>query len=179
MKMVLDKGAEWMATEADQTTSDKPTKQIKQPAVEPEILAPGNWPQRIAAAWQQTVHAIIETGKLLNEAKHVLDHGEFGDMIRDQLPFGPRTAQRLMNIAEHPVLANATHASHLPASWMTLYELSRLPALLVDGKLADGTITPRLERADIQRKVLGQEVPPRRRDGWRHQGDAGSLGTRR
>lgn len=35
-------------------------------------------------------------------------------------------AQRLMQIASNPALANATHVSLLPPSWGTLYELSRL-----------------------------------------------------
>jgi hypothetical protein len=52
--------------------------------------------------------------------------GTFISMIRsdDALPFNERTAQRLMKIAEHPVLTNTTHESHLPTSWTTLYELS-------------------------------------------------------
>src|SRR5215831_11535828 len=68
-----------------------------------------DWPQRIATAWQQTVHGIIETGKLLIEAKVCLGHGRFSDMIRDQLPFLPRAAQKLMSIAENPALANSSH----------------------------------------------------------------------
>ena len=158
--MVPDKGAapvaEWTATEANQsdvlgnTTSDKPAETTNQA----RSTDPGfqnwqsgrrsdsgsfdDWPQRIATAWQQTVHGIIETGKLLC------------------------AAQKLMSIAENPALANASHETHLPASWTTLYELSRHPARLVAEKIADGTITPRLERADVRRKVLGIEEPKRK-----------------
>jgi hypothetical protein len=47
--------------------------------------------------------------------------GTFISMIRsdDALPFNERMAQRLMKIAEHPVLTNTTHESHLPTSWTT------------------------------------------------------------
>jgi hypothetical protein len=31
-----------------------------------------------------------------------------------------------MVIAQHRVLANANHGSHLPPSWRTLYELTKL-----------------------------------------------------
>jgi Protein of unknown function (DUF3102) len=80
--------------------------------------------RRITAAWQKTVANIVETGRLLIEAKDDIGFGGFQEMIRAELPFGARTAQRLMEIAEDRVLSNATHASLLPASWMTLYELA-------------------------------------------------------
>jgi hypothetical protein len=34
-----------------------------------------------------------------------------------------------MEIARQPLLTNRTHASDLPPSWMTLYELTKLPDL--------------------------------------------------
>jgi hypothetical protein len=79
----------------------------------------------ITAAWQKIATEIIEVGRCLVQAKAEL-HGEFTTML-SELPFGPRTAQRLMAIARNPTLANPTHASLLPTSWMTLYELARLP----------------------------------------------------
>jgi hypothetical protein len=36
-----------------------------------------------------------------------------------------------------------------------------LDAPLLEAKIADGTITPRLRRDDVRRKVLGTECPPR------------------
>jgi hypothetical protein len=36
---------------------------------------------RISAAWQQAAVSIIETGRLLIQAKAALRHGEFGNMI--------------------------------------------------------------------------------------------------
>jgi hypothetical protein len=88
--------------------------------------------QRITAAWQNTVHNIIQTGRLLIEAKDDIGYGGFQEMIRAELPFGPNTAQRLMQIAENPVLSNAAHVPLLPASWGTLYELAKLPKHGVD-----------------------------------------------
>jgi hypothetical protein len=74
----------------------------------------------------------------------------------EALPFNERTAQRLMKIAEHPVLSNATHVSHLPTSWGTLYELSKATPKLLEAKIQDGTITPRLERSQVARKIFGK-----------------------
>ncbi len=114
--------------------------------------------RRITAAWQKTVANIVETGRLLIEAKDDIGHGGFQEMIRAELPFSPRTAQRLMEIAEDRVLSNATHASHLPASWMTLYELAKLhrelaklhrDGLDLETLIEEGAIHPKMERRDV------------------------------
>jgi hypothetical protein len=108
-----------------------------------------DWIDKISAEWRRATESIIATGRLLLEAKVAMP-GEFGAMIEHDLPFGPRTAQRLMAIARHPVIANATHASLLPPSWMTLYELTRLPDDRLLAEIKNGNITPRLERKDVQ-----------------------------
>src|SRR5580658_8460986 len=64
------------------------------------------WAARISAAWQQSVTSIIETGRLLTEAKAALDHGEWLPMVESDLPFQRNTAQRLMKIAADSRLAN-------------------------------------------------------------------------
>jgi hypothetical protein len=121
--------------------------------------------QRITAAWQNTVHNIIETGRLLIEAKDDIGYGGFQEMIRAELPFGPNTAQRLMQIAEDPVLSNAAHAPLLPASWMTLYELTKLPKRGVDLEvlIEERAIHPKLERKDV-RALLPPRKPEQRDD---------------
>ena len=107
------------------------------------------WTSRIAAAWQKGVEAILETGRLLIEAKAALKHGEFKSMVHHELPFNPGTAQRLMAIARHPVISNAAHAPLLPPSWMTLYELTKLSPETLLPKIEDGSITPKTERRDV------------------------------
>ena len=107
------------------------------------------WADRIAARWQESVDAIIDTGRLLCEAKAALEHGEFSGLIREKLPFGQRTAQMLMRIAEDPRLSNAKHVSLLPPAWGTLYELTRLDDQQFEAWLADGTIRPDMERKAV------------------------------
>ena len=89
------------------------------------ILAPGQltraeWAARITALWQQSLTGIIETGRSLIEAQDNLDHGEWLLMVKNDLPFGAKTAQRLMKISTDPRLA--AHAPHLPPSWYSMYE---------------------------------------------------------
>jgi hypothetical protein len=105
------------------------------------------------ALYKQTIRAILATGKLLLEARTALKHGEFASMI-ESLPFGRRTAERLISIAANPVLSNATHVSHLPASWGTLYVLSKLPKQTLLARLADGTVHPALERFEAEQWAL-------------------------
>jgi Protein of unknown function (DUF3102) len=121
--------------------------------------------RRITAAWQNTVHNIIETGRLLIEAKDDIGHGGFQEMIRTELPFGPNTAQRLIQIAENPVLSNAAHVPLLPASWGTLYELAKLPKHGVDLEvlIEERAIHPKLERKDV-RAFLPSRKPEQRDD---------------
>jgi len=77
------------------------------------------WAVRITAAWRDTVEGIIQVGKLLIDARNALsnERGEWGRLIGDngqqsKLPFGYRTAYRLIEIAEDERIL--THVSVLP-----------------------------------------------------------------
>jgi hypothetical protein len=50
--------------------------------------------------------------------------------------------------------------AHLPASWGTLYELTKLDDATFEEKIADGTIRPDMERRDIEqtRKATARAV---------------------
>jgi hypothetical protein len=50
-------------------------------------------------------------------------------------------------------LRNPTHVSHLPRSWGTLYELSRLDDQALERLLGDGTINPEVTRGDVVNAV--------------------------
>jgi hypothetical protein len=104
-----------------------------------------SWRNRIENAWAKSVQAIVETGKILTEAKDALDHGLFLKMIETELPFSADTAQRLMRIACHSILSDAANSRHLPPNWTTLCELSRLPDELTLAKIKSGEIHPRLD----------------------------------
>jgi hypothetical protein len=117
----------------------------------------------ITAAWNRQVSTIVSAGRLLREAKtgpNKLPHGEFLDMFRRNsetgrrdLPFGERTAQKLMAIARHPVLSDPSHESHLPPHVETLYLLTKLPQDQLEQMLTDGTITAETERKEVEKLV--------------------------
>src|SRR5690606_8102365 len=81
------------------------------------------------------------------------DHRE---PVEDCLPFGRATAMRLMAIADCPAISNVARAQHLPASWTTLYELSRLPEADLIDAIESGRVTPELKRSDV-RKLITDE----------------------
>jgi hypothetical protein len=125
-------------------------------ALQPPPGAPASaWATRISACWHASLKAILEVGRLLAEAKEALPHGAFGRMIESDLPFTARTAQMLMAISADPRITNPKHISHLPASWGTLYEITKLDDKQFEEKIADGTIRP-----DMMRRELAPEPEP-------------------
>ena len=100
--------------------------------------------------WRRAIGSILAVAGKLNFAKDRLPEGEFHTMIEADLPFGIRTAQRLMAINRSEFIKHhATHASCLPASWMTLYELTRLGDEKCQEMLEAGEISGDLQRKDI------------------------------
>jgi hypothetical protein len=108
---------------------------------------------KITKAWQKSIDAIFECGDLLIEAKAKLKHGEFEKMVEQWLPFTPRTSQMFMKIAADKRLIKAKHASLLPPSWYTCYQLTTLSDEDFQAALDDGTINPEMTRVDIPLRV--------------------------
>lgn len=129
-------------------------------AKERELPSREKYANAIRRSVSSTVESIIETGRLLVNAKAELRHGEFVAMVREDLPFEARTAQRFMAIATCAHISNPTHGSLLPPSWRTLYELSRLTD--DEWKAVGPHVTPELQRKDIKALLPAKtpDVPP-------------------
>lgn len=112
-----------------------------------------DWAQRITECWRASVQAILEVGRLLAAAKDELPHGEFGKMIESELPFSASTANRLMKISADPKLSNPAHVQHLPASWGTLYELTKLDDEQFEEAIEREVIRPDMERREITQTI--------------------------
>jgi hypothetical protein len=125
-----------------------------------------HWARQISTAWRSSIEAVFECGRLLiaaREGRHRLDHGNFLKMIHEDLPFGERTAQRLMEIVRDTRLTNPTHGSLLPQSWRSLYELTRLSDDQFATAIRDGLIRPDMRRSEIAEMVAGWEDAERLR----------------
>lgn len=62
-----------------------------------------------------------------SQGKAELPHGEFAAMVQDDLGWHRSTAFMLMAVGRNSLLSNVDHGHLLPASWRTLYELTKLP----------------------------------------------------
>ena len=111
------------------------------------------WAKQIGESWQKSVESIIETGDLLIQAKEDLVHGEWQAMIETDLPFEASTARKLKIIAENPIIGKRAHVHVLPASWGTLYELTKL-----DNELGEGTLQKKIDNGDINSKTERKDV---------------------
>ena len=122
--------------------------------VQSVVLAADEWTPEEAVAYviesyTKSVRAVIETGQRLIEAKERVPHGSWLPFI-EMLPFSESTARKLMQIADHPELANQYHATDLPASWFTLSVLAQLPPGEITSRIKAGEITPELERSKAE-----------------------------
>ncbi len=120
------------------------------------------WADAINAAWQSTVAGIIETGRLLVEAKAspALPHGQFEAMVEADLSFGARTGQMLMRIAHDQRITNTKHVSYLPPYWGTLHALTKLEDEQFSNGITAKTIHPEMQRSDVARLRAGGWEPP-------------------
>jgi hypothetical protein len=114
------------------------------------------WAADICAAWQRSVSGIFKAGELLVAAKKKLEHGAFQAMVKHDLPFGARTAQCLMKIASDKRLSKANHGARLPASWRTLYEMTRLDDEKLERVVARG---PEVRRHEIETLIQVTPAP--------------------
>lgn len=123
---------------------------------------PEAWALRINAAWRRSLESVIETGRLLIDAKAQLSkHGQWEQMVETQLDFSPGTATRLMSIARDDRLSNPAHGPLLPRSYRTLYELTKLSDDEFNRGVQEKIIRPDMERRDVE--II--RPTPRRADG--------------
>jgi hypothetical protein len=123
------------------------------------------WAKRITDAYRQGAEAIVRTGQELLAAKADCDHGDWGAITGEttgtpMVPFGWRTAQYFMAIANHSWLANPQHAADLPISWYTIASLTALLPVECDQFLAGGLIHADMTRADAEALVARAKAEP-------------------
>jgi len=120
------------------------------------------WAARICATWRESVHAILQVGKLLGEGKEALGIKAWEKMCEDDLPFSTNTAYRLIGISADPKLF--AHVQILPPHWGTLHELTKLTQEQFDDMAADGTINPEMERRDVSGRIKAARRETRERE---------------
>jgi hypothetical protein len=116
--------------------------------MEGEAPSVSEYVARFEKARGKGVESILEMGAILVDFKK--DHErEFIAALEPKFRISRQTAFRLMKVYDHALISNVAHGQHLPPSWRTLYELTKLPLPLVEEALEDGRIHPGLERKDV------------------------------
>lgn len=140
--------------------NNKPTTQLSREMILPNSANPQIWARFIGAKAESAVASIIDCGRALIAAKVELGVGDWGRMFADSetpvlhpIPFTVRSASRLMAIASNPILTDVARGPLLPASWRTLYELTKLPNDRLEESFKRGEITPDMTREEVRRLV--------------------------
>jgi hypothetical protein len=103
---------------------------------------------QIVTNWNKSQECIIEVGRLLADAKKNLSKDEWKELEND-LPFCKRTANRLMSVGNDMRITSGTHASKLPNSWATLYEISTMSEDEFDDAITTGVLTSKVQRKEV------------------------------
>ncbi|WP_295543440.1 hypothetical protein [uncultured Thiohalocapsa sp.] len=128
-------------------------------AIDTKPRTRADWAARITTAYAKTVESIVKTGAELLAAKDALPRGAFQKMVRRDLPFGDRTAQKLMAIARNPALTDEANWPQLPAAWTQLYELSRFEPDVIAQLVAHGDqVGKRLNEMDTAEMLLATDL---------------------
>src|SRR5580765_946719 len=125
-------------------------------------LTRSEWAQRINDQWDQirenAVEGFVRLGSDLNAAKAVLDHGEWIDVLDNDLKFHRKVANMFMRIARWQMAVNDCHLDILPPDYNTIDKLTRLDDEIFQRLVDDGTICPTLQRNEISKILRLQRV---------------------
>jgi hypothetical protein len=126
------------------------------------LKTPEQWGNEFRASWGRTVEAIITHGKLLNEGKNALRHGEWLAALT-HAGIREREAQRYMRVATR--LGNATNLSVLPTAIASLDLLASLQPEAIGELIESGVVNPMVTTKELKAAVAGVN-PPTESKGW-------------
>jgi hypothetical protein len=91
------------------------------------------------AARRKSVEGFIEEGGWLNEAKRNLPHGEYGNLVKEDLGYSEGRARKLRKIAT-AFGGNRSIWNALPPCWTTLYQLALIPMPRLEALIEEGIV---------------------------------------
>jgi hypothetical protein len=115
-------------------------------AVLSNTRSPQEWERVIRGAWQKEVARIVEVGRLLTQARAQLSPEAFKAL---RLPFGERMRRMLISIAANPIIADPRNHGSVPASWRTLYELTKISHHDLLAAIKSSIVHPDMERKEV------------------------------
>jgi hypothetical protein len=122
---------------------------------------PAFWASRINEHVSSAVSSLVATGLDFLAAKEKLEHGEFQGLFNPGvLKIDQRTAQKLMNIARHPVLSKTANWSFLPVALNSLAALSRIEEKRLQRAIEKGKVSPGMTIKDAVALVTPRQRVP-------------------
>ena len=107
----------------------------------------------INKTWMDAVRSVMETGRLLEQARNELPSEGFDWMMAHRVPFEKNQAEKLIMTNRNRWLQEAIKDDHrvrwLPTSWSTLYELQRLPENVLNELEENGLINPWMTTGNV------------------------------
>lgn len=107
----------------------------------------------IASCWRKAVSSIIEAASLLRSAEEQLSSAQFRELRKDLAEnqgISQAVTSKLKKIGENKILSNPANAPHLPPSYATLYELTRVSEVNLTSALKSGDINANTQLKDVQ-----------------------------
>jgi hypothetical protein len=116
--------------------------------------------REITNHWDEAKQSFLLIGEALFLAKEKLQHGEFEEMIRHDLPFERTVCHQLRRVYE-AVATNRIREEELPAAYSTAYKITTLTDEELERARADHLLRPDLTRAEIMKfkRSLHQDQP--------------------
>jgi hypothetical protein len=102
----------------------------------------------IRTLWADAQERFILIGRYLIQAKQRLPHGEYTDMIEDELPFGPQVAFQLARVAT-AIEEGKLAIEELPRSYATAYHLTTLTDEELERARKANIVRPDVKRREI------------------------------
>lgn len=117
------------------------------------------WVDWVGISWKMAVDYILETCEKLVKLRAQTKHGEWGHAVEARLKLSQRSIKMLIDIGECKIFysQNQKHASDLPASWYTLYMMTKLPEPVLKQKLKAGEINADTQRKDVEAMVKAEK----------------------
>jgi hypothetical protein len=111
--------------------------------------------KQVIEKWNKTRESIIEVGKILMNAKENQLKGQsWTTLCEKELPFSPRTADRLIVIAKCEYITSGKYDHCLPVSWGTLHAIAVMGETKFKKAVEDNTISPDVTRTTIEQYDL-------------------------
>jgi len=98
--------------------------------------------------WNNAQQHFVSIGRWLNATKEALPHGEYEQMVVEQLPFSPSIARQLRTAAEF-VDSGIVPREQLPDSYATVYQIATLPKPILEEAKQKAMIRPSITRREL------------------------------